>query len=287
MCAESAPSLPSNSSGFQSLKGCPNLMGLTSVASQQRAGPWGDAPYTTRSRRRRSDVGTPGTDVCDSHCWGTTSQPAGLDALVHNVQARCARDPALTVVSLDAFAAYDGISRQAILRELRQVPEAAALLPFARLWLGRPSSFVWQQGPVSRSISQAEDVEQGDPSAPALFCLGLRPALRALQQEIREDLGERILAYTSTSSSLRRLSERCTLFGASSHTLHATHGCVSMSPKRPFGMRLVSPLTACKISSLTVACGSVTRRLNPQPAAWCCLALLSVLRNLSPVTSSL
>ena len=68
-------------------------------------------------------------------------------------------------------------------------------MPFARLWLGRPSSFVWQQGPLSRSISQAEGVEQGDPLSPALFCLGLRPALQALQQEIREDLGERILAY--------------------------------------------------------------------------------------------
>ena len=51
----------------------------------------------------------------------------------------------LAVVSLDASAAYDGISRQTILHELRHLPEAAALLPFARLWLGRPSSFVWHQ----------------------------------------------------------------------------------------------------------------------------------------------
>ena len=51
-------------------------MGLTSVASQHRARPSGDAPYTTRSRRRRSDVGTPGADVCDSHCWGTTCPSA-------------------------------------------------------------------------------------------------------------------------------------------------------------------------------------------------------------------
>ena len=62
---------------------------------------------------------------------------AGLDALVHAVQARCAHDPNLTVVSLDASAAYDGISRQ----------------------------------------------------------LGLQPALTDLQRELREDLGERVLAY--------------------------------------------------------------------------------------------
>ena len=97
------------------------------------------------------------------------------------MQARCAQDQALTVVSLDASAAYDSTSRQTILQELRHLPEAAVLLPFARLWLGRPSSFVWQQGPVSRSICQAESVEQGDPLSPALFCLG-------------EDLRERILA---------------------------------------------------------------------------------------------
>ena len=93
--------------------------------------------------------------ACRPHQYALGNR-AGLDALVHNVQARCARDPALS-------AAYDGISRQAILHELRQVPKAAALLPFARLWLGRPSSFVWQQGPASRSISQAEGVEQGPP----------------------------------------------------------------------------------------------------------------------------
>ena len=120
---------------------------------------------------------------------------AGLDALVHAVQARCAHDPNLTVVSLDASAAYDGISRQSILQELRSLPAAAALLPFARLWLGRPSSFVWQQGTTTRQLRQAEGVEQGDPLSPALFCLGLQPALTDLQRELREDLGERVLAY--------------------------------------------------------------------------------------------
>ena len=72
---------------------------------------------------------------------------AGLDALVQSAQAGCAHDPNLTVVSLDASAAYDGISRQSILQELRSLPAAAtaALFPFARLWFGRPLSFVWHQ----------------------------------------------------------------------------------------------------------------------------------------------
>ncbi|CAE7295982.1 pol [Symbiodinium natans] len=133
-------------------------------------------------------------EACRPHQYALGNR-AGLDALVDHVQARCALDPTLTVVSLDASAAFDGISRQAILHELRHLPEAAALLPFARLWLGRPSSFVWQQGSTTRRITQAEGVEQGDPLSTALFCLGLRPALRDLQREIREDLGERIVAY--------------------------------------------------------------------------------------------
>ncbi|CAE7203180.1 unnamed protein product, partial [Symbiodinium microadriaticum] len=48
---------------------------------------------------------------------------------------------------------------------------------------------------ATRHLRQAEGVEPGDPLCPALFCLGLQPALADLQREFREDLGERILAY--------------------------------------------------------------------------------------------
>ncbi|CAE7505107.1 unnamed protein product [Symbiodinium natans] len=116
-------------------------------------------------------------------------------ALSHAVQARCATDPHLTVVSIDASAAHDGISREAVLRELRDVPKAAALLPFVRRWLDRTSTYVWQQGARTRHLRQAEGVEQGDPLSPALFSLGLRAALRDLQLDVRPDLGERVLAY--------------------------------------------------------------------------------------------
>ena len=43
----------------------------TQGEAQQRC-----AVHHYRSRRRRSDVGTPGADVCDSHCWGTTCPSA-------------------------------------------------------------------------------------------------------------------------------------------------------------------------------------------------------------------
>ena len=55
---------------------------LTSVASQRNARPCGKAPYTTRSRRRRSEASTPGAEVYVSHCWGTTC-PSGPTASRH------------------------------------------------------------------------------------------------------------------------------------------------------------------------------------------------------------
>ena len=116
---------------------------------------------------------------------------AGLDALVHNEQARCARDQALTVVSCRVPRGFCCLSYPTRAPPFARGSRPTALLPFARLWLGRPSPFAGQRGPVSRNISQTEGVEQGEPLSPALFCLalGLRPALRALQQEIREESG--------------------------------------------------------------------------------------------------
>jgi hypothetical protein len=47
------------------------VRGLTTVASQHSASPIAAAPCTTKSRRRRSLLLTPGAEVVDSHCCGT------------------------------------------------------------------------------------------------------------------------------------------------------------------------------------------------------------------------
>ena len=175
------------------------------------------------------------------------------------------------MVSLDASAAYDGISRQAILHELRQLPEAAALLPFARLWLG-----LWQQGPVSR----------GNPLSPALFCLGLRPALRALQQETHEDLGERILAYLGD----------VTILASPQRALHLVWRFESHLARHP-RLRLDVAETALW-NEAGVAPGGLQdiqsdghvwfgdQALEPTARGLVLLGFPSVLRNSSPVTSS-
>ena len=67
------------------------------------------------------------------------------------------------MLSVDGIGAYDLISRQAMLRALRNTPDAACVLPFVRLFYGQPSTFLWRDdaGVVHR-IVQAEGGEQGD-----------------------------------------------------------------------------------------------------------------------------
>ena len=50
---------------------------------------------------------------------------------------------------------------------------------------GSPSEFVWTDAANNpHSILQAEGGEQGDPLMPALFALGVAPALRAMQTDL-------------------------------------------------------------------------------------------------------
>ena len=72
------------------------VMGLTSAASQLRARHWGDAPYTTRSRRRRSDVGTPGADVRQPRLVDNVSLRSHTAS---TLRARLARPASLCVCS--------------------------------------------------------------------------------------------------------------------------------------------------------------------------------------------
>jgi len=106
---------------------------------------------------------------------------AGTEALAHSLQL----ETTSTVLSVDGVGAYDLISRLAMLGALRNTPDAASVLPFVRLFYGQPSTFLWRDdaGVVHR-IVQAEGGEQGDPLMPALFALGIAPALAALQAEM-------------------------------------------------------------------------------------------------------
>ena len=92
-------------------------------------------------------------------------------------------------MSLHSCCAYDGISRKAMEHELRTFPRHPLWCSstVCKVVARASSSFVRQQCSNTRHVSQAEGV--GGDSQPCSV-LGLRPALRALQQEIREDSEE-------------------------------------------------------------------------------------------------
>ena len=59
------------------------------------------------------------------------------------VRAATESDPRTTVLSVDGVGAYDHISRQSMLSALADRPELAGLIPFAALFYGTPSTYVF------------------------------------------------------------------------------------------------------------------------------------------------
>ena len=81
-----------------------------------------------------------------------------------------------------------------MLNALQEVPEANRCLPFVSMFYTQPSTYVWhdQEG-NPHDITQAEGGEQGDPLMPALFSLGQKAALQAVQQQLQP--GEALYAF--------------------------------------------------------------------------------------------
>ena len=107
---------------------------------------------------------------------------------MHTLQARTQADAHLTVVSVDATAAYDLVSREAMLTAVKESPALSPLLPFARLWYARKSVYLWSAGSASRRAAN-----KVTPSCRLFFSVALAPALHDLQRELRPT--EQVLAY--------------------------------------------------------------------------------------------
>ena len=117
---------------------------------------------------------------------------AGIDAIVATVRAALDSREDVVVVSLDGRSAYDSISRAAFLVKLQEV--APELLPFVRMFYGRPSTYSWWDAAGRRrDVHQAEGCEQGDPLAPALFALGQHGALARAAGDL--DPADKLLAF--------------------------------------------------------------------------------------------
>ena len=131
--------------------------------------------------------------ACSPHQYALATR-AGAEAVVHAITAATERDTTNTVLSIDGIGAYDTISRGAMLNALQEVPEANRCSPFVHMFYSQPSTYVWHDNAGRpHTITQAEGGEQGDPLMPALFSLGQKAALQAVQQHLQP--GEYLFAF--------------------------------------------------------------------------------------------
>ena len=119
---------------------------------------------------------------------------SGMDAIIHLLRTASDSCPNKVITKIGGIGAFDHILRSSMLNQFRELPNASKALPFVRMFYGSPSKYIWtdQEG-NNHEISQAEGGEQGDPLMPALFCLGMHPALQATQNTLRND--EILVAY--------------------------------------------------------------------------------------------
>eukprot|EP00439_Symbiodinium_sp_Y106_P065510 s1439_g10.t1 len=106
------------------------------------------------------------------------------------VRAATESDPRTTVLSVDGVGAYDHISRQSMLSALADRPELAGLIPFAALFYGTPSTYVWDWGPPFSNTARALRQLQPGVLATLLRPLdatasGTPPSTRAAEQAAR------------------------------------------------------------------------------------------------------
>ena len=157
--------------------------------------------------------------ACSPHQFALSTR-AGTEAVVHAITAATDANPAHTVVSVDGIGAYDTISRDSMLRGLHSVPLANRSLPFVRLFYGQPSQYVWHDDHGRHHlISQAEGGEQGDPLMPALFSLGQRAALQAIQRRLNPT--ELLLAYLDDVYAVVSPDRVREVYDLMAHELHA------------------------------------------------------------------
>ena len=145
------------------------------------------------------------------------------DLIVHALTAATEANPQHTILSVDGIGAYDTISRTSMLEGLRRVPDANSCLPFVRQFYAQPSTYVWHDSNGRpHPITQAEGGEQGDPLMPALFSLGQRGALEAVQANLEE--GETLFALAhptesgpETHTNIRLNSGKTRIWNATTH----------------------------------------------------------------------
>ena len=129
---------------------------------------------------------------------------AGSEAVVRALRAATETDPRTTVLSIDAVGAYDHISRASMLEALRTHEPLTGLLPFAAMYYGQASCYVYydEEG-VGHEVLQGKGGEQGDPLMPGLYALGQHAALLELHAHLHPEEGLHVFLDERTLPALR------------------------------------------------------------------------------------
>ena len=85
------------------------------------------------------------------------STRAGTECMAHGLKALTEADPLATVVSIDGIGAFDLVSLRSMMQGLSRVDRGAALLPFAMMFYGKPSEYVWYN-----DVGQPFLIQQGE-----------------------------------------------------------------------------------------------------------------------------
>ena len=94
------------------------------------------------------------------------STEAGCECVAHILQSITDVDPSATVISIAGVAAYDLISRNAMLEGPLKMENGDQILAFVRCFFGSPSTYVWKTRWASPSTSH-----RGREVSKATFCL--------------------------------------------------------------------------------------------------------------------
>ena len=119
---------------------------------------------------------------------------AGTECVSHILQTLVQSDANATIVSIDDIGVFDFVSRNAMLRGLKEMDTGDRVLPLVRRFYGQPSLHIWEDkvGDV-QDVHQGEGGDQGDPLMPLLFSIAMHPSPVSTGDLLRE--GEKLFAF--------------------------------------------------------------------------------------------
>ena len=175
----------------------------------------------------------------------------GTECVSHILQTLVESDADATIVSIDGIGAFDLVSRNAMLRGLKEMDTGDRVLPFVRRFYGQLSLHIWedQVGDV-QDIHQGEGGDQGDPLMPLLFSLAMHPSLVSTGDLLRE--GEKLFCLFG-----RRVSHLQTREGVGGFPSHRERTVDPLQDQRAF-----------REDSGTEDLTRAARALNPDAVVW-------------------